>query len=268
MSAARRLVLAAAALVAVAIAAAPAHADRRLAVKRKRDLPIVIVGGVAFGLADSVGKDALSPARCRWCSTDALDRAVRDGLRWSSADTPNTLSNLTAYVAAPVASFGLVALLASTQDRGDEVIDDGIAIAEATVAALGFDYLVKIGVARERPGVHYATVKPDSAENNLSFYSGHSTLAMTLAVSAGTVATLRGYRHARLVWAVGVPVAVATGYLRIAADKHWATDVLTGWAMGAAFGVGVPWLLSEPTAPVPTIGRSGESTTVGVAGVW
>ena len=52
--------------------------------------------------------------------------------------------------------------------------------------------------------------------------------------------------------AFAVPLALATGYLRIAADRHWATDVATGWAVGAAFGVGVPWLLHRTAAPTPT----------------
>jgi membrane-associated phospholipid phosphatase len=45
-------------------------------------------------------------------------------------------------------------------------------------------------------------------------------------------------------------------HLRIAADAHWLTDVLTGAVVGSAFGVGVPVLekrlvLGVRIAPAP-----------------
>ncbi len=270
-----RCVVSIAILVGLGGAAGQADAEPRLKVKPKRDLPITLIGGVVFGLADTVGKDALSPARCRWCVSNPVDRGVRDGLRWSSTHRADQLSNLSAYVAVPIATFGTVALLTTLDGREGELIDNGVIIAETAVLALGVNYTVKALVGRERPDVHALpagekAMTPDPAENNLSFFSGHSTLAMTLAVAAGTTASLRGYRHARWVWATAVPLALATGYLRIAADRHWATDVATGWAFGAAFGVGVPWLLHRTEAPTPTpvLGRAGGATTVGVALAW
>ena len=43
-------------------------------------------------------------------------------------------------------------------------------------------------------------------------------------------------------WACGGALAGAftTGILRISADQHFATDVLTGWASGALFGYLLP----------------------------
>lgn len=79
-------------------------------------------------------------------------------------------------------------------------------------------------------------------ERNLSFFSGHSSLAFSLAVSSGTVASLRGYRWAPLVWAVGLPVAAFTAYSRVAADAHYLSDVVVGSVMGALVGGGIPLL--------------------------
>ncbi|HSP77464.1 MAG TPA: phosphatase PAP2 family protein, partial [Myxococcaceae bacterium] len=81
------------------------------------------------------------------------------------------------------------------------------------------------------------------SDNNVSFYSGHTSLAFSLVTAAGTVSELRGYRNRWLIWAVGLPAAAATGMLRMAADKHYLTDVLVGAAAGSLFGVGVPLLL-------------------------
>ncbi len=41
---------------------------------------------------------------------------------------------------------------------------------------------------------------------------------------------------------MGLAASAATGYLRVAGDKHWATDVLAGAGWGSAVGVGVPLL--------------------------
>ena len=42
-------------------------------------------------------------------------------------------------------------------------------------------------------------------------------------------------------------LALFTGYLRIAADKHYASDVAVGALMGGLFGAGVPLLLHRPS---------------------
>ena len=68
-------------------------------------------------------------------------------------------------------------------------------------------------------------------------------MAFSIAVSAGTVASMRGYRWAPLVWATGLTLGATTGYLRMAADRHYFTDVVTGAVVGSAVGFAVPYLL-------------------------
>ena len=45
-----------------------------------------------------------------------------------------------------------------------------------------------------------------------------------------------------MIWGAGLGLAVTTAYLRIAADRHYATDVLAGSAFGIAAGIAIPWL--------------------------
>jgi membrane-associated phospholipid phosphatase len=107
--------------------------------------------------------------------------------------------------------------------------------------------VVKLAVGRQRPFVRYGNWEPGSREgdpdDNLSFYSGHSALAFSIAAASGTVSTLRGYHSAPWVWAVGMTLASGVGYLRMAGDKHWLTDVLVGAAVGGGVGAAVPLLL-------------------------
>jgi membrane-associated phospholipid phosphatase len=57
--------------------------------------------------------------------------------------------------------------------------------------------------------------------------------------------------------------AGAVGMLRIVAQKHYVTDVLTGAAVGTASGLGIPWLLHYgPLARVTKKADSGFAWTV------
>jgi membrane-associated phospholipid phosphatase len=80
---------------------------------------------------------------------------------------------------------------------------------------------------------------------------------------------MRGYRLAPLVWGVGMPLAAATGYLRIAADKHYLTDVVVGALFGAAVGVALPLLAhGRQDASTGTTGTASAPVMVAVAGVF
>ena len=110
----------------------------------------------------------------------------------------------------------------------------------------------KFAVGRERPFVHVLNDEQRKliahpSDNNLSFYSGHTSLAFSLVAAAGTVSQMRGYRHAWAVWAVGLPAAASVGLMRMGADKHYLSDVAVGAVAGTVFGVGLPLLLHGRT---------------------
>jgi membrane-associated phospholipid phosphatase len=139
-------------------------------------------------------------------------------------------------------------IVVSAADDADRAFPvDLLVISEAVAVSTFMNQAAKLVFARERPFVH--VLPPDErkktlapSDNNVSFYSGHSAMTFSLASAAGTVATLRGYRLMPLVWGTLVPLAIATGYLRIGGDKHYLTDVLTGAILGTAVGVALPLL--------------------------
>jgi membrane-associated phospholipid phosphatase len=261
-------------VAAVVVAAAPrptAADDQVAAPERAVHVPITVGLGLAYVLAEGVFKAPLSADTCRWCDPNGLDDGVRDALRWEDDDLARNLSNYTGYVAAPVFALGAIGLAGHLDGHGtSHWFDDGLIIAESAAIAGVINFAVKAAFARERPFVHdlapadkLLTDRPQ--ENNQSFYSGHSTLAMSLAVSAGTVASMRGYRWAPALYGGGIGLSLATGYLRIAADKHWASDVVTGWVIGAAIGYAVPRFLHRKGSDLtPTATAS----TAGVAFTW
>jgi len=228
-----------------------------------RDGTITGVGALLYLLSETLLKKSLVPDACRWCDPPGFDASARDALRWDTPETAHELSNWVGFAAVPAAAVGTLVLASHRDHRDDTWLVDLLIVAETAVIAMNVNQAVKLVVGRERPWIH-ALPADDKllverpTENNLSFYSGHSTLAFSLATSAGVVASRRGYRAAPLVWGVGLPLAAATGYFRIAADKHWISDVVVGAALGVAAGYAVPRLLHarrhRRAEVVPTLG--------------
>ncbi|MCA2978626.1 MAG: hypothetical protein INH37_10105 [Myxococcaceae bacterium] len=79
---------------------------------------------------------------------------------------------------------------------------------------------------------------------------------------------MRGYRFAWLTFAVGVPMALATATLRMAADKHWMTDILVGVAMGSAFSVALPLLFHRAAGEAPALRVGPMPNGVAVSGTF
>lgn len=160
---------------------------------------------------------------------------------------------------------------------------DALLITEATVIAGVLNQVAKFGFARERPFVHYLPRAPNAirelaaspTDDNLSFFSGHTTIAFAIATSSATIATMRGYKLAPVIWGTGLAFGASIGYLRIAADKHYFSDVMTGAIVGSLVGVAVPLILhsprhddSAPSASAQALSRPPSRTAVSISGTF
>lgn len=233
-----------------AAAAEPLRYDLRV------DIPVTVVATAGW-LTSELFKDRLAHKTCQWCdSVPGVDTGVRNALKWQDTETPNTWSNVTGFALSPLLALGGVALAAQQDGSLGNAGVDMLLVAEATALAADLNQIVKFAVGRERPFVHALAAADKGktahpADNNMSFYSGHTNLVFALAVSSGTVASMRGYRSAPAVWGTGLAMAATTGYLRIAADKHYFTDVALGALTGSAIGFAVPYFLHRSTGPKP-----------------
>lgn len=84
-----------------------------------------------------------------------------------------------------------------------------------------------------------------------SFWSGHT--ALTASATFSTATSLHLGRDLRphetaVLFASAAALTATTGALRVAAGRHYASDVLVGGAVGVGLGVGVPllWNLLAP----------------------
>ncbi len=185
---------------------------------------------------------------CGWCESNDFDRSVRDALRASDPVPFGTVSHVMSLGVAPVGALGSLIVPAFVYDRPSYALADSVIVIDAFMFTTGLATFTKVTTARERPAFHYGVeaeteAKTSSIEQYLSFPSGDTAWAFSLGSSAATLSYLRGYPSAPYVAAGGALVGVSTGVLRIAADMHWATDVIAGATLGTASGMAFPLLL-------------------------
>lgn len=147
--------------------------------------------------------------------------------------------------------------------------------------AIGISFLIlrtsHVTVGRARPSIQECDTDPDydgacyptAPGRTASFYSGHTNMAFTsAALTCMHHMQLELYGHPVAdggICALGMGASVATGVLRIRADKHWASDVWIGALQGTVTGLAVPWLLHYRYGPDGRERKGGlpEGTAVG-----
>ena len=126
---------------------------------------------------------------------------------------------------------------------------------ETMAVSVGLTNLVKSIAARERPYGRQCASDPvlrrsgdcEGRERYLSFFSGHSSAAFTVAgltcMHHAHLPLYGGGARDGLACVSSLAAASAVGVLRVSAEDHYPSDVLAGAALGTAVGLGVPWLL-------------------------
>ena len=210
-------------------------------------------GATDGGLTGSTGvlwitfelmKDYIAPDKCVWCQTNEMDETITDSLSWPTPSHAAKTADGVAFGAIPALAFGALALSSGLEGHIQNFGADALILAESLTISSLVNQFVKFGVGRARPFTirEDPNMYKDRADDNLSFYSGHTNLAFVLVVSAGTIAHIRNYDAEPYIWGFGIPTALLVAYARIAAQKHYFTDVLIGAVVGSAIGFAVPWL--------------------------
>ncbi len=185
-----------------------------------------------------------APTKCVWCEPPAFDRRIREALRWDNTRLPGITSDILGFAVAPTA-LGLMMLTASGDHRTwRRTLDDAAPMIEAAFGVSLLQSVTKYLLPRSRPLVRYA--KPGRAyyhRDYVSFWSGHTSAVFAETFACGIVASARGYKLAPAIWATGISIGVVTGYLRLAADQHYASDVVFGALIGIGVGIAVPYLI-------------------------
>lgn len=228
---------------------APLHATHALKNSSPKFLVLETLGiGAVFAVYSLAAGPA--PRECAWCAPTGFDVWVRDRLVVESSRPPATVSHVLSYGVIPLAAAMSLLLPALNDGSGQHALQDIWIAMDGLVLTLGVSQGTKRLTARRRPAFYYGReadteYASNPSQANLSFFSGDTAAAFSLAASATTLAYLRGYAVAPWLAVGGGMLATGIGVLRIAADMHWATDVLAGAVVGSAVGTGLPLLLHQ-----------------------
>lgn len=124
---------------------------------------------------------------------------------------------------------------------------DAVVYGEALTLVSSLDLLVRSLRVHPRPLVYGKDVPAKdrlSGEASGSFFSGHASAAFLSAVYFSYTYSLRNpdSDHQALIWTASLGAASMVAGMRVAAGKHYLSDVLVGAAAGSLFGWGLPYL--------------------------
>ncbi|AKF10913.1 PAP2 family protein [Sandaracinus amylolyticus] len=258
----------------------PLPSEPELSRPPMRDLDPVeaVVSGVIS--AAVVGATFLpSPTRetPQWRGGIVFDDPVRDALHLRAPEDRRLASTLSDAIVGTlvVAPILVDAALMAGFVRGDPELMTRMLLMnlQAHAISFGLTTIFKKVVGRERPNARACREDPERQssdplcesppEHTASFFSGHASLAFTSAalmcVQHAEIG-LFGQEGDAVMCATGLALATTVGLLRIAADKHYASDVIVGALVGGLTGWLVPWLFHFDVAD--TVGIDGASATV------
>jgi membrane-associated phospholipid phosphatase len=206
------------------------------------DAVTVGTAGVLYLLPGALGLPHGAPS-CAPCDPVTLPGVDRWALRSVSQST-DAASDL---VLAGVAGFTAVAALRglpSGQWRGTFVV-----LANATSWTAASTEWLKVLVRRKRPVLYTsdAVTAATDPESQQSLPSLHASLAFAAATSYLVIARRQHLPHRTRNSILLYAGAVGVAALRVAAGKHFPTDVLAGAALGSGIGWVVPTI--HPTQP-------------------
>ena len=150
------------------------------------------------------------------------------------ADAMRDLSGLGSTVVLTVITIATCGYLALT---GARVLSGLLAMSVVSAALLVS--LLKALFGRHRPDAAFA----DFLASGLSFPSGHASMSAVVFLTFGALLASRNERLCEhlYIMCTAAGLTLLVGLSRIALGVHWATDVLGGWAFGAAWAI--TWLL-------------------------
>lgn len=209
----------------------------------KKDVPITTIGlgSIATAYILESKRTALT-----WDEVNSLDRTQISVFDRSATYNWNPKaakwSDALMYT-----SFSLPLLFLAEKNSREDFWRASTISAQVFVVNTGLTFLTKELVQRKRPYVYnpdapdYKKVEKDASQ---SFFSGHTSSVASMSFSFALMHQhyFPESRFKPLVWFAAAVLPMATAILRVRAGKHFWTDVLVGYGVGAMVGVGIPMI--------------------------
>ncbi len=219
------------------------EAQKTYALHWNTDLPLSGLGLASGATGWALGKKVkpLQSAQIALLNRNdvfAIDRKATH----SFSDKADRASNAVFYAA----TLAPVLLLADSKIRNESGVISVLYLETLTLNG-GLTELTKNLAKRPRPYT-YNPAAPlqlkQRRDARKSFFSGHTSATAASCFFAAKVWSdfHPGSKWKPVVWTAAALIPAATGYLRIRAGRHFFTDVVTGYAVGATIGWLVPYL--------------------------
>lgn len=204
-----------------------------------------IFGGIALTFGTSILLDSkvipFEPEELDGISAPPLLRVDL----WSTKQYSNKSRKLSDFLlrTSAIAPLSLMIDRNSKNDLGTI----GLLTIESFLINAGITNLTKVTVKRTRPFIYNPDVPIEAKlkkDSRYSFFSGHtSTTAAMYFLGAQMFSDFYPDSNLKpVVWSVAGIVPAITAYARMRAGKHFFTDVLLGYLVGAAIGIVLPVL--------------------------
>lgn len=144
-------------------------------------------------------------------------------------------------------AVGASLLVGIVNQNGEQPLLPVAIMSESVLLSAGLTNTVKELVRRPRPYLYNTDVPAslyDAHEDYVSFWSGHTANTAAITFSCASMVQRSdaspGLKTGTWIGAALTPAAM--GYLRVRAGRHFPTDVLTGYLVGALVGLAVPYI--------------------------
>ncbi len=218
--------------------------------ERFRTSEYVVTGVLLSGLVASQLLKPKEDATGTWKGGILMDGGVANAMRASTPESRERAANISDYFLYGLIAFPFLdAAYAATVRKSPDVAWQMTLINTQAFALTGLTtFAIKSLTHRERPWTSSCDPATDaSCKSNDSFLSGHSSMAFTSAgLTCAHHQALKLYGNTAAdvsACLLSFAAATATGSLRILADRHYASDVFAGAAIGVASGYVLPMLL-------------------------
>lgn len=173
--------------------------------------------------------------------THSFDRAIMAAMRVAGdpgvAAGPSWLVEAARDVTAlgSVTVLGLIVLLIAGLMAALRRFGPACMLIAASLGGVGVSQALKAFFSRDRPELAWRLVEA----HNPSFPSGHAMLSAVIYLTlAALIAHFAARRRIKVfAWVAGLSLTVLVGASRVYLGVHWTTDVLAGWALGAAWAM-------------------------------
>ena len=209
----------------------------------ERDVaPVAVgIGLTTLGIILKNNADGPSLAEIEMLDIEDLNFLDR-GTVFNNSETARTISDVILYSSAAMPFVTYVSN--KCRANGGAI---ALMVLETALINNGITSIVKSSVERYRP-FNYNPGTDDETRlgstSRESFISGHASNAAAFAfLSARIITDIHPeLRRKHLIWITAATIPAVIGYLRVRAGRHFPTDVIGGYIVGAATGYLIPSL--------------------------